>query len=117
MHFRLTALPLLAAGILSGLVASAQTTASEDVRTVADARVLEVFALSSVPADGVVLSGGLRAGWREGMQAVVRRGGLEVAELTVVSSNGRVSVALIDRLASDVRIGAGDTVSVKIQKL
>lgn len=95
---------------------ASQMLSGEVERTIADARVLEVVALDAAPADCVFFSGGSAAGWREGMRAEVRRGTLPVAGLTVVSVSGRVAAALIDTVAPDVRIGAGDTVTVKTQR-
>ena len=101
-----------------GIVAAglrAEPVAFETVRTVGEARVLEVSALRSVEADVVVLGAGLLEGWREGVRGVIRRGSLEVATVTVVASSERTAAALIDSLATDVRIGAGDTAIVKLQ--
>lgn len=92
-------------------------TAAATRTSVVPGRVLDVAPLASTDGDLVVFAGGLESGWREGMRAFVVRGDLRVAELTVVRSGSRASAAVIDSLASDVRIGAGDTVFVKIQQL
>jgi hypothetical protein len=106
---------------LTGLAASLSASAavglddlSGDVR---GGRVLEVATFAQGEVDVVVFSGGLREGWREGMRAEVLRGNLAIAELTVLHCGDRVSAASIESLASDVRIGAGDPVLVKLQKI
>lgn len=117
LPFQITFASLLFSGAC-GVACAATTSVAAPVvqRSIEDARVLEVGSLQTVPADCIFFAGGLVAGWREGMRAEVRRGSFTVAELTVVSVSGRVTAALIDSLASDVRIGVGDTVTVKTQR-
>lgn len=107
-----------AALVCTGVVAGAAEAPTAQTRaTVSPARVLEVASFSDRSGDYVVFAGGTAAGWREGMRAQVLRGNLSLAELTVVHSGSRASAALIDSLAPELRIGAGDTVSVKLQQI
>lgn len=102
---------LLAAALLLGVAAAAQTpvvaTSTLSVRTLHVSSIMRAGA-----ADLIVLDGGHADGWRQGMTATIERNGATIAQVRVAELRRNRSVALITSLEADTVIRAGDRVVV-----